>query len=255
MVNDIELEIAMYVIQITVISVPILLGALAYYGKHIDDPDELSPAFDRDSVSTNEIQHMLNIIFFGLWVLLGAAYFISAVFIQMELGIGHPVVWALAVFGVFMLGLTASGPVVLKTSLKAHTFRIIGTFFALMVGVFSSLILTLVLIMVLIFFSITPLQTETLLMVWGYIMVGLVLVLTVRAILLPWEQFDPDDNSVPRFVYFGFRHPSLWWGRDDGSDPEPDADREGEGEGDDPAAPAAAERERDYLIELDSSDP
>lgn len=211
MVSDIELEIAITVIQLTAVSLPVLLGIARYYFKNNDELDTILEKHPELPSDTSPEDFVLGVFLIAGLALL-FAYLSSSVLINQLNNLY--LVFAVNGYGVFLITVLFMIPIGLGFEVKAVIYRL----FAFGLSILGLPILAAALL----FFS------------EGQIGFGLGSFVFSLFFLIP--------------AFFIFRAAKR-------VEPDTEGEGEGEGEGDDPATPAAAERERDYVVELDSSDP
>lgn len=121
MVSDIELEIAMSIIQLTAVSLPVLLGIARYYFKNKDEIDttlENHPELPADVPPEDVVS--------GAFLMAGVsllfAYFLSGVLIN-QLN-NFTLIFATSGYGVFLIIVVLMIPVALGSEVKPVIYRL-----------------------------------------------------------------------------------------------------------------------------------
>ncbi|ADJ17235.1 hypothetical protein C497_00050 [Halalkalicoccus jeotgali B3] len=192
----------MNIIQLTGISLPVLLGILAYYGKHIGgEPDEITPLTDDLSLDSKEATRALYLIFFSVWVLLGSAYFLSFMVLATHFHIVHPIILALSAYGLFIAILSFSVPIVLGTPLRGHFHRMLALLLALLFSMFS--ILFSLILFIFIANTIPIPQSLEDLYIFSFISINAlaIVIFVMLAVLVPWENYS-SRGEIAWLFYF-----------------------------------------------------
>lgn len=121
MVSDIELEIAMTIIQLTAISLPVLLGIARYYFKNKDEIDttlENHPELPADISPEDFVSGAFLMIGLALFI----AFFLSVLLIN-QLN-NFYLIFAINVYGVFLIIVLLMIPIALGSEVKPVIYRL-----------------------------------------------------------------------------------------------------------------------------------